>query len=891
MSNYKYKFSVVIPIYNVEKYLEETIKSVIGQTIGFKENIQMILVNDGSADKSEEICLRYKDEYPENIIYVKQKNAGVSAARNNGMEYIEGEYVNFLDSDDKWKKDAFEKVYKFYKNNDNIDVVVGRMKLFEALDEFHILDYKFVSNKIVDILKDYSYIHLHITSSFIKSETAKKFKFNVNQRYGEDTTYINEVIFEKCKYGIVADALHYYRRRLDASSAIQNKEKNIEWYTTTLDNYYGYLMNLSINKYGKVIPYIQYLIAYDMQFRIKSKTRFVKGLDVNKYSEDLSKILKNIDDKIIYEQKNIYQEHKKYLLQLKYQKDISDELVYKDGDLYFNDIRLLKIKKNKTIIRVDYTELKNKILKISGRVIYSLKKDYYNIYLSINGSKKLTKLELKEIPNDLYYNNILTKEKPCTYQYTYSLNIPLDNVEKINFIFKFKDETEDVLKIKFTKFSKLSNIKSAYYKSEENIIKILKDKTIKVLNNTRKNRIKCELRYIQSLLKERKISAVFYRTLYYIFKKFNKKQIWLISDRKNKANDNGEHIFKYALENKNNNIKPYFVISSKSEDYKKMQKIGKVIKFGGLKFKVYFLMASKIISSQANDYVINAFEDDELYYRDLYNFDFVFLQHGITQGDLSRWLKKSNKNIGIFVTAARAEYDSIINGKYGYTENEVKLTGFPRHDALLKGDIEKEKKVVIIPTWRKKIKGSYIDETGESKYLDTFKNTEYFKFYNNLINDKRLLEVLKETGYKCKFCLHPSHYKQYVDFKGNDYVEINQGFVDYQKEFKESALLVTDYSSVAFDFAYLRKPIVYSQFDKESFFDGNHICDQGYFEYDRDGFGPACYDYETTLQAIINYIKKDCKIEDKYLERINNFYAYHDTNNCKRVYDEILKLK
>ena len=96
---------------------------------------------------------------------------------------------------------------------------------------------------------------------------------------------------------------------------------------------------------------------------------------------------------------------------------------------------------------------------------------------------------------------------------------------------------------------------------------------------------------------------------------------------------------------------------------------------------------------------------------------------------------------------------------------------------------------------------------------------------------------------------------------------------------------------MAFDFAYLRKPIVYSQFDKESFFDGNHICDQGYFEYDRDGFGPACYDYETTLQAIINYIKKDCKIEDKYLERINNFYAYHDTNNCKRVYDEILKLK
>ena len=113
--DYKYKFSVVIPIYNVEDYVEETILSVINQTIGFEENIQMILVNDGSPDNSEDICFRYKDKYPDNIIYVKQENRGVSAARNNGMNYIEGKYVNFLDSDDKWDLDAFEKVYDFFE--------------------------------------------------------------------------------------------------------------------------------------------------------------------------------------------------------------------------------------------------------------------------------------------------------------------------------------------------------------------------------------------------------------------------------------------------------------------------------------------------------------------------------------------------------------------------------------------------------------------------------------------------------------------------------------------------------------------------------------------------------------------------------------------------------
>ena len=136
MNNYKYKFSVVIPIYNVEKYLQETLESVINQDIGFKENIQMILVNDGSLDNSEDICLKYKAKYPENITYVKQENAGVSAARNNGMQYIQGKYTNFLDSDDKWSLDAFSKVWNFFEDNyEKIDVISCRMKFFEAEDD------------------------------------------------------------------------------------------------------------------------------------------------------------------------------------------------------------------------------------------------------------------------------------------------------------------------------------------------------------------------------------------------------------------------------------------------------------------------------------------------------------------------------------------------------------------------------------------------------------------------------------------------------------------------------------------------------------------------------------------------------------------------------------
>ena len=105
MKKKEYKISVIIPVYNVEKYLEETIESVVNQTIGF-DNIQMILVNDGSPDNSEEICLKYKEKYPDNVVYVKQENAGVSSARNNGLKHATGKYVNFFDSDDIWDRNV-----------------------------------------------------------------------------------------------------------------------------------------------------------------------------------------------------------------------------------------------------------------------------------------------------------------------------------------------------------------------------------------------------------------------------------------------------------------------------------------------------------------------------------------------------------------------------------------------------------------------------------------------------------------------------------------------------------------------------------------------------------------------------------------------------------------
>ena len=181
----------------------------------------------------------------------------------------------------------------------------------------------------------------------------------------------------------------------------------------------------------------------------------------------------------------------------------------------------------------------------------------------------------------------------------------------------------------------------------------------------------------------------------------------------------------------------------------------------------------------------------------------------------------------------------------------------------------------------------------DRSYNPYFKKSEFYKFYNDLINDKNIIDSLKKNGYKMVFALHPLLRKQISDFElddnAKDYVDIIKTEIDYQKLFSENSLLVTDYSSVVFDFTYLRKPILYTQFDKKTFYEGQ-VYDKGYFEYEKDGFGPVCYDYETTVQEIVKFIENDCKLDKKYENRINKFFTYNDKNNCKRVYEEILKI-
>ena len=182
-----------------------------------------------------------------------------------------------------------------------------------------------------------------------------------------------------------------------------------------------------------------------------------------------------------------------------------------------------------------------------------------------------------------------------------------------------------------------------------------------------------------------------------------------------------------------------------------------------------------------------------------------------------------------------------------------------------------------MPSWRR-----YLNH--ENKY--TISDSSYFKTYNSLINNKKLIETAKEHGYEIIFRPHP-HVYRFIDlFDENKYVKIDYERGSYQDLFKKGALLVTDYSSVAFDFAYLKKPVLYYQYGEDYHFN----LDESYFDYDKMGFGEVCESEDDLIKLIEEYMENDCKMKEKHIKNVEDYFIFTDTNNCYRVHEAIKKI-
>lgn len=507
----KFLFSVIIAAHNSDLYLKKAVDSIINQSLGFEKNIQIIIVNDGSTDNTEEICLKYRVKYPQNIKYISTKSSfGPAHARNQGLKEVQGKYVNFLDSDDFITPNTFKDVYHFFEGHYNeIDIVSIPIYYFGAKKGNHPLNFKFKRTRVVDLIKQPDFIQLSAPSSFFKAEAIKNIKFNVKLQTAEDAFFVNQVLLDKLKLGLVKKGAYYYRKYEAKNSLLDYSSNTKHFYTTRLEYFHFKLIECSKNRYGKVLKFIQYTLMYDLQwlFKIK-KVDFVLSYDeIKELYINLIFILQNIGDDVIYNQKNIQNQLKTHIFFLKYLgNDYLANCDYKYRKQVYDDI-IDKLSLNQVFI--DIFEIKNDVIYISGFITTFFNKKG-KVFAFVNDKIFETK-ELEYPQRDRFSLNF-----EYAFNNDFEIYIPITSK---NIKIQFKTEANDFkdLEIKFSRPCRLSNT-SKYLLSKNHIAKV-KRSTITVKPKNWIRVLKNEISTIYTMLRETNQgwrTGVIFRILYFI---------------------------------------------------------------------------------------------------------------------------------------------------------------------------------------------------------------------------------------------------------------------------------------------------------------------------------------------------------------------------------------
>ena len=375
--------------------------------------------------------------------------------------------------------------------------------------------------------------------------------------------------------------------------------------------------------------------------------------------------------------------------------------------------------------------------------------------------------------------------------------------------------------------------------------------------------------------------------LFYWFSKpvLGRRNIWLFADKIYKAGDNAEWLYRYAI-TQDDGAHKYYALRDDVPDARRFKKEGiPYLKYKTIRQRLLFLHATIVVFTHNNAPGYYRFGGvNEVYFRGLYNYDIMYVQHGLTVQDTAWLFKKSVDDFTRFFVASKFETDNLLRPAYGYKSTEIVKAGAARYDGLVNDD---KKNILITPTWRTYLAPPGKDY-GESRDANNrFKDSDFYKIYNSLITNKKLLSTAKRLGYNITYLIHPVMSSQIDDFDHNNKlvkIVAARDDYDYNKGMSEASLMVTDYSGVQFDFAYMYKPVVYFHPPQLP-----PSYDEATYKYNKHALGDIATDVDALVSLICTYMESTCKLKPKYKKRIDNFFYHHDRNNSKRTYEEIMK--
>lgn len=361
--------------------------------------------------------------------------------------------------------------------------------------------------------------------------------------------------------------------------------------------------------------------------------------------------------------------------------------------------------------------------------------------------------------------------------------------------------------------------------------------------------------------------------------RFDSKNAYLIFEKYcTMAQDNGYFFFKYCMDaevEKTFDGQIYYVIDPKQADWEKVVPYKKhVLKYLSFKHLLYLQACKLMISTdtKGHAYVWRSMGSDikALTYKK----NLVFLQHGVTAFKRGHFERGTNVGCESFITTSAFE-QNIIHTYLGYPLEEVPVTGFARWD-VLHDKSEGHREILMMPTWR-----TWLDDAEN----DIFAESDYCKNYMALLNDPKLDELLKSHDVTLNFYLHPKFRKFITEFSVvSDHIRlIPFGEEPLNELMMQCNLLITDFSSVAWDVYYMNKPVLFYHFDIEEASKTLGF----YMDMKNDLFGERAENPGELMSLITEYIENDFAMKEEYAKGREKYFAYVDDNNSERIWQAI----
>ena len=810
------------------------------------------------------------------VKFVENKNEG--QALKEAIKITKGKYINISYISDLITVSTINNIERYIKKYPI--VILQKRELSSKNNEYTKLNYS------TSIYEKRFVVNEYISSYFFVSDVLKNIDIdetldkNAKYKMIMDALQISTYVYSARNYSVFQESIMYKNYFEEASSK--------EYLFDTFKNFLLPLLRNNDNMIAKKMS-LKIIVNLFMQ-NINAKAIIALN-DEEKLEFDklVTECLSYIDLEYLYsmDELKLSRLQTKVLVYLKYNKELDKSILNSNGDLVINNTIIDK--------PLYYNVIVNAVNKENNKLIFDA--DYNGELLIKKGAKIIVKYNEKDVPikeNNIYSYTKFFEQK-YNKKYTFSFEIPFNKLKdsnqiKVYYVYKNKKIKLDIEFNPDAPQARLSSwFTNSYWKFDKNYIMSYRSNVILIDKVSKLELISKELKLykdflFQSSKKSLGVRALFLRIVYRLTKPLYKhKRIWVTFDKLYKGGDNGEYFYQYCLKNQKK-VRCYYIINKNAYDYKRLKHQKYVVKFKSMKEYLAVLNAECIFGTHAKVYNFCAFtKGKEKYFRDLFNSDIFCIQHGLTIQDIPHIQNRLYDNTKMYFCASEFEINNILKADYDYSEKNISRSGLARFDGLKNKDI---KQILITPTWRASMANSKTNIGGTRPYFDGFKKTPYFKIYNSIVNDKKLIETAKKTGYRIAFLIHPTLTAQIVDYDKNDYVDIFSVTEDqsYEKLLTESSLMVTDYSGVQYDFAYQRKPLIYYHPEELPPHYG-----AGGLDYEKDGFGPIITKKNDLIKYLCDMMKNECKNDKLYIERANKFFIYDDFNNAARIYKDALK--